>query len=249
MSNLPDTKDFIGYKSSYTSSIPQQSGRKYDLEEIHLRFKRGRDQVGDKVLIQKGNELINYDFYISTPLPVGAKDLFGYSIKDDSLTIHLIDEEDNVQTVVVRESRGVKWRTFGSKKFMPFEIKDDFIFLFSGMGEIVIMKMLGLSYIMVQADGMVKHLPKEIKDQAANRTVIVLQDNDESFRNIVPKIQEFFSQSEVLIMDFERILDRELDHGYDFRDFCNEIKDAPKVMNLIEEEIIKQQEVHYARVG
>jgi len=102
---------------------------------------------------------------------------------------------------------------------------------------------------MLQADGMTRHLPIELKDLCKEKTIIALQDNDDSFKKIVPTIREFFDQSEVLIIDFEKVLDRELKHGYDFRDFVNEIKDAPKVMQLIEEAIIRLQEVTYARAG
>lgn len=247
MSSLPDPKDFSEHKTVYAATRPKESEKSYDIKKIHKNFMENRKIVDPAVLIKKGNELIDYHFYKSTPHPAAAKDLFGYSDRDDSPTIHLTDKEGNIQTVAVRESRGVKWRTYGSKKFIPYEIDDDFIFLFSGMAEIVIMKMLGLSYIGIQADGMVKHLPEELKELTEGKTIIVLQDNDKSFRDIIPEIKSFFRKSEVMVMDFERILDRELKHGYDFRDFCNEIKDAKKVMERLEIEIICLQDQSHVR--
>ncbi len=206
-----------------------------------------RKRVDPAVLIKKGNELINYHFHKSCLYPTAAKDLFGYSSHDDSVTIHLADKEGKIQTIVIRRSGDVKWKTYGSKKFTPFRIDDDYIFLYSGMAEIAIMKMLGLSFIGLQSDSMVKHLPFELKELTIDKTIIVLQDNDDSFRKIIPDIESFFNRSDVLIIDFERLLERELSHGYDFRDLCNEIKSAHGVMIMVEEEIIRLQEVKYAR--
>lgn len=227
---------------------PQKS---YDLEAIHNRFITDLSRADRSIIRKQSNELISYDFFRSCAYPSQIKGLFGYSSKDESITIHLSDKEQ-VQTIAIRRSKDrngkpVKWKTFGSKTFIPFEINDDFIFFFSGMAEILIMKMLGLSFVMLQADGMIRHLPIELKELCRDKTIIVLQDNDNSFRSIVSKIESFFNESEVLIIDFEKLLGRELNHGYDFRDFCNEIKDAKKVMDLIEEEIIRLQEAMYVR--
>jgi hypothetical protein len=247
MSNLPDPKGFTKHKTSYVAAMPKESIKSYDLQEIHDNFMKGRETVSEEILVKQGNELINGLFYLSTPNPKAAKHLFGYSYKDNSVTIHLKDKEGVVQTVAIRQSGDVKWKTYGSKKFIPYRIEDDFIFLYSGMAETAIIEMLGLSYIGIQADGMVRHLPEELKELTADKTIIVLQDNDSSFREIVPKIKEFFSRSEVLVIDFERVLNRELKHGYDFRDFCNEIKDAKKVMEFLEIEIICLQDVSHVR--
>jgi len=249
MNSLPNPKQFIAIKSSLSSAHRNmnKATKNYDLEKIHSTFKRAIKKVDRKILVQKGNELIDYCFYRGTPYPEDAKDLFGWSPKDQSETIHLLDKEGKVKTIAIRRSRDIKWKTFGSKKYCPYDIKDDYIFLFSGMAELVIMKMLGLSYVMLQSDGMVKHLPLELKSMAANKVIVVLQDNDESFKNIVSEIIDFFDSSEVIIIDFEDLLERSLKKGYDFRDFCNEIKDAKRVMMLIENEIISQQEEMHVR--
>ncbi len=252
MSSLPDPKGFTDHKTSYIAVRPQQSEKSYDLQEIHNKFMEARDRVDEKILVKQGNELIDYKFYMSTPRSTAAKYLFGYSQRDNSFTIHLKDKDEVVQTIAIRssidkEGNSVKWKTLGSKKFIPYKIEDDFVFLFSGMAEIVIMEMLGLSYIGIQADGMARHLPEELKELTDGKTIVVLQDNDKSFREIVPKIKNFFKRSEVLVIDFERVLNRELSHGYDFRDFCNEIKDAKKVMERLEIEIICLQDKSHVR--
>jgi len=231
--------------------IPQKS---YDLEAIHNRFTTDFSSANGCIIRKQSIELIDYDFFKSSPYQKRVQGLIGYSERDKSITIHLFDRE-TVQTIAIRQSndkngKPIKWKTLGSKKFIPYEINDEYIFLFSGMAEILIMEMLGLSYVMLQSDGMVRHLPLELKEQSKDKTIVVLQDNDDSFRTIVPKIESFFSESEILVIDFEKLLGRELDHGYDFRDFCNEIKDAKEVMDLLENEIIRlQQEAMYVRAG
>jgi len=252
MSSLPDPKEFTGHKATYIASRPKESNKSYDLQNIHNIFIEARGKIPVEVLVEQGNKLIDYNFYKTTPYPAAAKDLFGYSDKDQSFSIHLKDKDGSVKAIAVRSSldkdgQPVKWKTYGSKKFIPYEIEDDFVFLFSGMGELVIMKMLGLSYVMLQADGMVRHIPLELEELCKEKTIIVLQDNDSSFRKIVPEIQRHFKRSEVLVIDFERVLDRELKHGYDFRDFCNEIKDAKQVMERLEIEIVCLQDKTHVR--
>ena len=246
MSNLPDPAQFKDHKASYTTARPRQREVTYNLEAIHLQCREDLQQADRAIIRKQSNELISYPFFRSSPYPAAVKGLFGFSSEYNSITIHLKDQGE-IRTVAVRKwvdgsGKPQKWKTYGSKKFIPYQVEDDFVFLFSGMAEIAIMKMLGLSYVMLQADGMVRHLPGELRDLCRDKTIVVLQDNDDSFKAIVPEIKRFFDRSEVLIIDFERVLDRELKHGYDFRDFCNEIKDAKKVMERIEEEIIQLQE-------
>jgi len=249
MNNLPNPKEFNNMIKSLPSAndCRNKVSKTYDLEKIHNTFKKDIKKVDKKILHKKGNELVDYGFYITTPHPVGAKDLFGWSSKDQSETIHLVDKKGKVKTVAIRKSGEIKWKTFGSKKYCPYEINDEYVFLFSGMAEIVIMKMLGLSYVMLQSDGMVRHLPYELKSITSNKVIVILQDNDDSFKNIIPEIVDFFDSSEVIRIDFEEILGKDLKKGYDFRDFCNAVKDAKEVIALIENQIILKQEEVYAR--
>ncbi len=257
------TAEQLGINTDTTMAAPQPARiiptnrepkkPSYDLEQIHGQFMEDRKRVDPEILIKEGNELIDYSFFKSCPYPTAAKSLFGYSSKDNSVTIHLQDKDGTIKAIAVRRSKDrdgnlIKWRTYGKKTFIPYEIHDDFIFLFSGMAELAIVKMLGLSYVMLQADGMTRHLPLELKDLCRDKTIVVLQDNDDSFKtNVTPAVKEFFSRSEVLIIDFEKVLGRELEHGYDFRDICNEIKSAHGVMIMIEEEIIRLQEAQHVR--
>ena len=246
MSSLPDPTKFKDHKADYIASSPKETEKSYDLEKIHKQCREDIQRADRQTIRKQSNDLVCYEFFKTAPFQEAVKGLFGFSSRDNSITIHLEDNGE-VKTVAVRRSGEVKWKTYGSKKFIPYQIEDDFVFIFSGMAELAIVKILGLSYVMLQADGMVKHLPEELKELCRDKTIIVLQDNDDSFKAIVPKIKEFFSRSEVLVIDFERILDRELKYGYDFRDFVNDIKDAEKVMERLEIEIICLQDKSYVR--
>jgi len=171
--------------------------------------------------------------------------ILGYSYKYKSLTMTLADADGGIQTIVVRhatdkDGNKVKWKTYGSKKYTPYKIcnGEDFVFLYSGMAELLLVKSLDFSYIGLQSDSMVKHLPQELKQLTKNKVLVILQDNDDSFKKIVPVIKEFFSSSlGVVTIDFEKLLGTKLAKGYDFRDFCNQIANAEEIKNKLIEEI------------
>ena len=255
MSNhtLPDPKGFAAHKTEYIAAHPKETATpSYNLKEKHRSFREDLFRADKATIRKQSNELVNYTFFKSCPYQDRIKGLFGYCRHYESVTVHLTDKEGNPIAIAVRswideKGKPQKWKTYGSKKYIPYKIEDDFIFLYSGMAETIIMEMLGLSYIGIQADGMAVHLPIELKDLCKDKTIIVLQDNDKSFRDMLPTIYSFFKRSEVLVIDFERVLDRELKHGYDFRDFCNEIKDAKEVMQRLEIEIICLQDKTHVR--
>ncbi len=172
-------------------------------------------------------------------------DLFGYSFKDQSLTMAIKDSNGVIQAIVIRHAQDqdgnqIKWKTYGSKRYMPYKIHadEDFVFLYSGMAELLLMELFEFSYIGLQSDSMVRHLTQELQDLSKDKVIVVLQDNDESFKSIVTEIEEFFSSSyKVITIDFEKILGKELPKGYDFRDFCNEIGNIAIVKEKLREEI------------
>ena len=54
----------------------------------------------------------------------------------------------------------------------------------------------------------------------------------------MPAIEDFFSTSlGIVIIDFEKVLGTELEKGYDFRDFCNQIADVQEIKNKLIQEI------------
>jgi len=241
MSNLPNPNQFKEHTPVY--SAPQgkvTSKQSYDIKEIDKTFREALWTCESKHYNGLIELLFNSSFWNSCPDLNGGVKHLGYSPKDGSITIHLYDDNRAVQTIAIRESKGTKWKTYGSKKFVPYDIHDEFIFIYSGMAETLLCERLQLSYIGLQSDGMVKHLPIELKELARDKNIIVLADNDKTFKAIIPTIKEFFTHSKTIVIDFEKVLKRELSHGYDFRDFCNEVGNADIVLTLLEQEIIKR---------
>jgi len=240
MNSLPNPNEFI--KHTTILSAPKgskSSSGSYDIQKIDKAFKQARKQCDKKHLDKLGNELICFEFYKTCPNKKAGCKYFQYSKRDDSLTIHLYDNKKELQTIAVRNSNGTKWKTYGSKKFTPYKIEDDVIFLFSGMSEIIIAELLGMSFIGIQSDSMVRHIPQELKELTRDKFIVILSDNDESFKKIIPTIKQFFEHSKVIVIDFEKVLNQELPKGFDFRDFVNQIADANKVLSMLEEEITK----------
>lgn len=239
MSNLPNPSDFKNHKTTFLPNERSQTGSKgYDLIAMDKNFKGALKACESLVKRKLSNELISYSFWKSAPNYELGK-YFGYSKTYNSLTVHLYNDANEIETIAIRNADGTKWKTFGSKKFMPYKIKDDVIFITSGMAEIVICDLLNFSYIGLQSDSMVQHLPQELRKMALDKIIVVLSDNDESFKKIIPTIKDFFVYSRTIVIDFEKMLNTELSKGYDFRDFVNQIKDAPTVLAHIEREIMQ----------
>ncbi len=239
MSNLPNPNEFTDYKSTLLPVERSQTGSKgYDLVQMDKNFKGALKACESLVKRELSNELISYPFWKSAPNYEIGK-YFGYSKTYNSLTVHLYNDTGEIETIAIRNADGTKWKTFGSKKFIPYTIKDEVIFVSSGMAEIIICDLLDFSFIGIQSDGMVQHLPQELKELARDKFIVILSDNDDSFKKIIPQIKNFFTQSQTIVIDFEKMLNQELPKGYDFRDFVNKIEDAPTVLAFIEREIIQ----------
>jgi len=238
MSELPDPKGFNTHQANLTDRTRRQpQPPSYDLNKIHSASMRNKTSMKPEKFHNLLSKLITPQLFGSHDSRELCKKRLGYSRKYQSLTISLMDG-DEVKAVVVRKAGDVKWKTYGTKTFTPYRIKDEFIFFYSGMGEVILMEAMSLSFVGLQSDSVLHHLPEELKELCRDKVIVILQDNDDSFKSMIPKIRNFFEYSEVIVIDFENLLDRELPHGYDFRDFCNEIVDPENVLELLENEIM-----------
>jgi hypothetical protein len=225
-----------------TDCVNQQSQKpNYDLNKIHTEAISAKDLFEPEKFHNIMTKLVNPQVFGSHNRREYCKQRLGYSTKYNSLTISLLDG-DKVKTVVIRKADDIKWKTYGTKTFVPHRIEDEFIFLYSGMAEIILMEALGLSYIGLQSDSVLHRLPIELKELCQDKVIVVLSDNDDSFKRMIPKLKNFFEYSDVVIIDFEILLDRKLQQGYDFRDFCNEIKYSKDILKLLENEIVRRIE-------
>jgi len=58
-----------------------------------------------------------------------------------------------------RDGRSVKWKTYGSKRFIPYKIFDEenpAIFVGYGIGEFLLFELLELNYMVLQSDSIAK---------------------------------------------------------------------------------------------
>jgi len=194
-------------------------------------------------------EIFNKKFLLSFTYPNQIPQVFkkhiGYSAKYQSLTISIFDYEDNVKTIAIRKAKDqnnapIKWKSYGKKAFVAHRIFDEYIFLGVGMAELILFEIMLISYILIQADGMYRHITQEILAKCNGKSIIILKENDDSFEKLIVKLQSVFINSNIIIIDFEQVLLKKLTKGYDFRDFCNEINAINKVEQMLKNEIIKQ---------
>jgi hypothetical protein len=153
-------------------------------------------------------------------------ELLRWSNYDNCLAI------DYEEVATVRKSKdGIKWKSFGNKRFIPYRIKDNRIFIVSGMAEALILNYLDVSYIAVQTDSVRIEDRGDLKAKCLGREIIVLQENDESSRKLSKRIVDFFG--EAYIIDVGSFYNGVAPKGFDFRDLCNYFKGFDSAMGSI----------------
>ena len=257
MTNLPNPKDFINFKAELSKTIKfDEVEQSYDLNEIYDSLKLNSIPSG---YISK---LIDLQILEHNPR---AKEILKrficYSKLDDSIAIVLKYKEE-IKTIAINRAKDkdgnlIKWKTYGSKKYIQSNIKDDFVFIVFGMSEILLCELFNISYIAFQSDSIAYNLDnhnqwiEELKPMIQDKYLILLLDNDESCRKTINPIKEQLAETGKLISiemeDLEVMqkaflyggtLKKEITKGFDFRDYCNEIKN-PKMIEEILKNTIK----------
>lgn len=254
---LPNADMFKSHKLEFCQThtfVKSSSTNEIDLEKYHHNLIAAKKK--QLKLIQNANQVVNpidllYELFSKKFLEsfeCAAFSVFdkhiGYSKRHASLSISLI-EDGIVKTIAIRHSFDqdgnlVKWRTHGSKKMIPHKIKDDFIFVGVGMAEFILFEMMQVSYILLQSDSVFRHISKEVIARTHAKNIIILKENDTSFEKLIVELQQIFIGSNILVIDFEKVLQNSLPKGYDFRDFCNEIGDINIVEKQLEQELLLQ---------
>lgn len=258
MNTLPSIENFGAYVLNLSKTISterQNTTAKMDLDSFHANLEKAKNKQQDLAMTsdcvinptRELYKLFRKEFFFSFSYmisPILAK-YIGYSNKHHSLTISLIDTDDNVKAIAIRKSKDkdgnlIKWKTYGSKTFIPYKINDEFIFLAVGMAEFLLLEMMKVSYILLQSDSVYRHISQEIISKTNDKYLVILKENDESFSKLITELQSIFISSNIIVVDFEKLLNRQLPHGFDYRDYCNEIGDISIVEQRLEQEIIKQ---------
>ena len=213
MSKLPNPKDFINFKKDLSKAIKfDEVATNYNLEEIY------NSMINNSIPSGYISKLIDLQILEHNPK---AKEILKrficYSKLDDSIVIVLKDKEE-IKTIAInrakdKEGNLIKWKTFGSKKYIQYKIKDDFVFIVYGMAEIILCELFDISYIAFQSDSIAKNLQnhkqwnEEIKPIIQDKYLILLLDNDESCRNTINPIkEELESPSNAIIIEMIDLL-------------------------------------------
>ena len=195
MSNLPNPKDFEGFKAELSKTIKFDKDTKYDLNKIYDSLKSNPIPSGYIL------RLINLQILEHNPRAKEIlKDFICYSKLDDSLAIILKDKEE-IKTIAIHRARNkdgnlIKYKSYGSKKYIKYKIKDDFVFVVYGMLEILLCELFDISYIAFQSDSVALNLDnhkqwiEEVKPLIQNRYLILLLDNDTSCRKTIEHIRK-----------------------------------------------------------
>lgn len=256
MSDLPNPKEFKSFKADLSKRVEfDEVEPNYDLEKIYNSLQSNS--------IPRGYISNLFDVNILKHNPNTQqilKEYLTYSKIDDSLVITLQDKEE-IKTIAISRSKDkegnlIKWKTLGSKKHIKYKIKDDFVFIVYGMAEIVLCELLDISYIAFQSDSIVLNLQnhkqwkEDIKPKLKDKVIILLLDNDDSCRKTIKPLKEELSHENKLIpIEMEDLevmekaflfggrLKQTIPNGYDFKDYCNEIKNPQKIEEILKETI------------
>lgn len=238
------TPETVRERIASKHSEPSNDQPKYDLHAIHARAMADFKRIGFSGTAKvQFNELIHPHLQNDR-----VKNLcIGWSTKYQSITFSLFDG-DELKAHIIRSAKHngnvVKWKTYGSKTFVPHRIKerDNIVLVASGIGEYALFELMDVSYIAPQSDSVVSGITEAMIDEVRGKTIVYLQDNDESGRKLGAKLQELFSGCVFVRIDFEHVHDRDLPHGYDFRDFGNWAagKYDDYAMNVIDQMIVRE---------
>jgi hypothetical protein len=192
----------------------------YDIETIHRRFVRAKSNVSSE---RFQRSLVPPSIMEDMDMSILQK-MVGFDTYNDSFTISLFDE-NRVATVAVQRAGNVKWKTYGSKKFIPYRIDHHpYVYVVFGMKEILLLEASKRPYIGFQSDGIIRSVEDEkLKRTAADKLLIALIDNDDSCRATLPFLRVFFEHCCIVTVDFQELLfDHKLIKGYDFYYFLLE---------------------------
>jgi len=241
----------IKKKAQVFQPIPQ--AKTYDLNKIYYAMSQNKIPPNYVSKLFKVEVLKSF----SNTQAVLKKSIV-FNKLDNSLAIVLKDQKNNIKTIATHRSKdNIKWKTLGSKIFIPYKINDNsnIIFLLVGMKEYLLMEMMGVNYIIPQSDSIANNLKsniiwlEEIKPKLKDKTIVYISENDNSSRNLIEPIKR--EHDNIINIDIRDLYlfhiidadnsgaDKELPKGYDVVDFVNEFKNIKNIQLTIKKFIEK----------
>ncbi len=231
--------------------LPKNNYEAYQRDKTQIDF----TQENNYFLSCAGDRAKELFDELITPVALSSMDLsllfglVGYDNINDTLTVAVKDENRVVQ-IKRRKVGDVKWKSMldSDGTYTPHRLTDkNIIFIASGMSEYLILQASGLDYIALQSDTV--NIPFDL----SRNTVIVFEDNDtkespedtparlcdavdSSLANHFKlKVTQKIKAKQIISIDFQSILDMDLEYGFDLRDFVN--KYPENWIDLIDSEI------------
>ena len=151
--------------------------------------------VGNTHLLTHLSELLPKEWWDIDNLP----ECLGFDMKQMTLTVSVFNEDRSIAANTFRRVDDIKWLTHGTKRPPAMRLTGKGrVYFASGMGEALMLEILGVDYIVIQSDSVVKHLPEvEIAE------LVILPDNDESFRKIIPFVVGRLRPARAFVVEWE----------------------------------------------
>ena len=257
MSNLPNPRTFGSFKAELSKTIEFDSTRpKYDLEQIYRTMKANTVPKGFISQLLDVEVLNSFD---NTQEVLKRCILFD---KINNSVAIAIKEDEEIKAIAIQHSKDKnenisKWKTLGSKSYIPFKIRENakVILLLVGMKEYLLMELMEhLDYICPQSDSIIKSLNRneqwinKIRQKLKGKLVVYVAENDESSRGLYSYLKE--EHPNILNIDINDFYlfhiigagnggaDTELPRGFDMVDLINMFKnDVSSIFSSLKEYI------------
>jgi hypothetical protein len=251
MSNLPNPNDFKNFKADLSKRIQfEDSEPSYNIDNIYTAMKNNSIPSG------RVSQLIDKEILHSIDdIQKVLKRCILFDTLHQSIAI-AIKEDEQIKTIAIHRSKDqegnlIKWKTLGSKSFIPYKIRDNskIVFVLVGMKEYLLMELLQFDYIVPQSDSIIKNISnnrqwvEEIKPKIKDKLIVYISENDKSSQELINPLKE--EHSNIINIDINSLYlfhimgnggrDQELPKGYDFIDFCNMFKDIESIQMTIKE--------------
>ncbi len=231
--------------------LPKNNYESYQRDKTQIDFTQENNYflscAGDRAK-ELFDELINPIALSSMDLSL-LSGLVGYDNINDTLTV-AIKDGDRVVQIKRRKVGDIKWKSMldSDGTYTPHRFTGkNIIFIASGMSEFLMLQASGLDYIALQSDTV--NIPFDLSE----KTVVIFEDNDtkespegthdnlrdpinsDNSNHFKLKVTQKIKARQLISIDFQNILDMNLEYGFDFRDFVN--KYPKNWIDLINSEI------------
>jgi len=251
MSKLPNSNEFKNFQLELSKKVQFEVTKpSYNLENIYQTMKKNSIPSGRVSRLIDEEILQRFD---------NTQEVLKHCILFDSINDSIaiaIKKDEEIKAIAInrttnQDGKTIKWKTLGSKSYIPHSIRDNakVIFVLIGMKEYLLMELMNLDYIVPQSDSIVKSLGnnkqwlKEIKPKIKDKLVVYINENDTSSQELLNPLK--IEHSNLVNIDINNLYlfhiignggrVTALPKGYDFVDFCNSFKDIESIQFSVKE--------------